>query len=335
MQKLVTLILLLLFVCACQKKKLAEPVVQRSDNYVQPASQDEIDTTQSYISPSDVLNNHSEFDREKFHAQVIQYRGVRNLFYTISFSQSMNNTITVIIEYLHGTSENGDSVSTASRILVYAKNALVYRKAFPLEFSNTIQFSAFRTFNHVVYTVSPTKAIVYYWLEVLRKNGAAEKEYQAVCIDNEGITNELSGDLNRIGGNYASIRFLNETRLKAKVPPTLRYPYLFIDLIFSIDWKTCNASLDIPVDTIFSVSDQPSRFFNSKIKLYTTPNRLSAFRETNFRRLTQAQMQRIFVPSFFNTINIRRDMVFVEFNRTTSGWIDYDTMLFEEIISEK
>ena len=335
MQKFVIIILLLLLVCSCQKKKPTENVVQRSDNYVQPASQDEIDTTQSYISPSDALNDRSVFDGEKFQPQQIRYRGLRNLFYTISFSQAMNNELTVVIEYLQGTSENGDSVSTASRILVYSKNELVYRKAFPLEFSNTVQISASRTFSHVVYTVSPTKAIIYYWLEILRKTDKAEKEYHAVCIDNEGVANEIFGDLNRIGGNYTSIRFLNETRLKAKVPPTIRYPSLFVDLIFSIDWKACTAALDIPVDTIFSVADHPSRFFNSKIKLHTTPNRSAPFRETNFRRLTQAEMQRIFVPSFFNSNDIERDLVFIQFNRTTSGWIDYPTMVFEEIISEK
>jgi len=321
--------------CSCQKKKPAEPVVQRSENYVQPTSQDEIDTTQSYLSPSDALNDHSIFDQEKFQPQQVRYRGLRKIFYEVSSSQVMNNNLTVITEYIPGTTESGDSVSTASRILVYSKNELVYRKAFSLEFSKTIFFSASRAFNHIVYTVTPTKAIIYYWLEVRRNNEPGEREYHAVCVDNEGVANELSGDINHIGNNYESIRFLNETRLKAKVPPNSRYPYLFVDLIFSIDWKTCTASLDVPVDTVFSVSDQPSRFFNSKLKLYKTPIHSSSFRETNFKRLTQGQMLRIFVPSFFNVVDIDRDFVYIEFNRTTSGWIDYRTMMFEEIVSEK
>lgn len=335
MSRSIPLLLLLLFICSCQKKKVVEPVVQRTDNYVQPASQDEIDTTQSYISPSDAFNDHAVFEKDMFQPQRIRYRGVRNLFYTVSSSQAMNNNLTIVTEYLQGTNDRGDSISTASRILVYAKNELVYRKAFPIEFSNAVHLSSSCTFNNVVFTVSSTKAIIYYWLEILRKNDPAEKEYHGICIDNEGIVNELSGDLNRVGGNHSSIRFLNETRLKAKVPPTSRYPYLAIDLIFSIDWKICSATLEVPVDTIFSVSEQPSRFFNSKIRLHTGSNRLSSSRETNFKRLTQGQMRRIFVPSFFNNDQIERDMVFVEFNRTTAGWIDYNTMLFEELITEK
>jgi hypothetical protein len=334
MQKPVTLVLLLLFFCSCQRKKPVENTVQRTDNYVQPASQDEIDTTQSYISPSDALNDQSPFDPEKFAPQLIRYRGLRKISYEMTSTQAMNNKLTVVVEYLHGTNDGGDSISTASRILLYAKDVLVYRKAFIIEFSSPLQFSASRTFDHIVYTVSPTKAIIYYWLEVLWESGTPKIEYHGICVDNEGVTNELSGDLTKIGSGYASIRFLNETRLKARVPPGARYPYLNIDLIYTIDWKLCNAVLDVPVDTIFSVAEQPSRFFNSRIKLNNSPDRGASFRETNFKKLTQGQMRRIFVPSLFDTGSIKRDHLFIEFNRTTSGWIDYDSMLFEEIISE-
>ncbi|MFA6455369.1 MAG: hypothetical protein WCW40_01005 [Bacteroidota bacterium] len=332
MTKPVFLLIVLLACSSCQKKKTAEQNLQQSDNYVPPAAESETDTTQSYLSPSDAFSDRSQFSDANFQTVQVKFRGTRNISYHVS--QSDKAPLTIIAEYLHGAWSGGDTVSTATRILLYSENELIYRKAFPLDFGDAMNFSSVRKFDYTVLTVSPTKAIVYYWFNMLRNDGTAVKEYHAVSVDREGISNELSGDIVRIGNSYETVRFLNENRLKAKVSPNLRYPYLTIDMIFTIDWKSCTAAMDVPVDTIFTVSDQPVRYFNSKIKLYTSPDRNTPFREMNFRRLTQAKMQRTFIPSLFDAASLQRDRVFIEFTKSTAGWIDYETMLFEEIISE-
>ena len=328
-----TVLALIIVLSSCQKKERNESVPQRSENFVPATSLMEIDTSQTYISPSDALSDRSPFEQENFQTKKINYRGERTIYYHSSTSQGKNDNIITVVEYLSGTKVNGDTISTASRILVYADNELAYRKAFPIEFSGTVNFYSVRKFNHALLRVTATKALIYFWLEIDR-NGSIENDYHAISVDTEGIVNELSGNINHVGSNFETIRFLNENRMRARVQPSSRYPNLKIDLIFSMDWKLCTATLDVPIDTIFTVSEQPSRYFNNKIKLYAATNQRSAFKETNFRRLTQAQMQRVFIPSYFNPNEIKRDFVFIEFNRTTRGWIDYDTMVFEEIISE-
>lgn len=332
MLKTLSLVLLLLMVSSCQKKRSIEPGVQRTDNYIPPVSEAEIDTTQAFISPTDALSDRSNLSDANFQTNQIRFRGTRNIDYHIS--QSGKNNLSIVVEYLNGAWKNGDTVTTATRILLYADNILHYRKAFPLEFADAVNFSAVRKFGSTILTVNPSKSILYYWFDMVHGDGSVQKEYHAVSVDKEGITNELTGDFIRIGESYETVRFLNENRLKAKVPPNPRYPYMSVDLIFSIDWKMCTAELEVPVDTVFLVSDQPSRYFNSRIKLYSAPQRTASFQETRFPRLTQAQMQRVFAPSLFDLKNISRDHLYIEFNRTTKGWIDYETMKFEEIISE-
>lgn len=332
MTRFVIVICFLVLLSSCQKKKVSEPPVQRMDNYVPPASDADIDTTQAYLSPSDPLSDRSSFTASNFQSTQIKFRGTRNILYHISMADAVAPV--VVVEYLNGAWTNGDTISTATRILVYSGSELLYRKAFPIEFSDAVSFASVRKFDHSILTVNQNKFIIYYWFEIIRPDGYLSKEYHAVSVDNNGITNELAGDVIRIGGNFASVRFLNENRLKAKVRPHGRYPDLTIDLHFSIDWNTCTSVLDVPVDTIFIVSDQPSRYFSNKIKLFSTPEPSAVFRETNFRRLTQAQMQRAYVPSFFDSSAVKRDRLFIEFNKSTKGWIDHETMVFEEIIAE-
>lgn len=324
---------LMLGLSSCQKKKAAEPAPQRVDNYVPPATESDLDTTQAYTSPSDQLSDRSTFTASHFQSAKASYRGSRNIRYQISMGSGTAPVL--VVEYLDGAWTNGDSTSTVSRILVYAGSELVYRKAFPLEFTGSVNFSRVRKLDHTVLTVTKSKSILYYWFEIVEPDGAMGKEYHAVAVDNDGLTNELTGDLTRIGGSYRTVRFLNENRLKAKVAPGPRYPNLAVDLLLTIDWTSCTSTLDVPVDTVFSVSDQPSRFFSNRIKLYPSPTAPASAKETNFRKLTQAQMQRAYIPSFFDSTQIERDRLFIEFNRTTSGWIDHGTIVFEEIQSER
>ncbi|MBP6671842.1 MAG: hypothetical protein KA247_01775 [Bacteroidetes bacterium] len=325
------LILVLLF-SSCQKKKADLPNVQRVDNYVPPASEAEIDVTQSYISPSDALSDRSSFAAANFQKDRVKYRGMRNIYYLIS--QQPRSPLMIVVEYLGGVRADGDTLSTATRMLLYSDNTLLYRKAYPVDFSDAATFSTARTFDHTIVSVSSSKSILYYWFTIENADGSLSTEYHAVAVDKDGVTNELSGDLTRIGSSIATVRFLNENRLKAKVVPNSRYQHLSVDILFTIDWKTCSAVMDVPIDTVFSVSEQPLRYFSSKIKLFSQPENASSFRETNFRRLTQAQMQRVFIPSLFDTNSISRDRLFIQFNKNTSGWIDHETMKFEEIISE-
>lgn len=327
-----SVLIIVLLLSSCQKKKADVPNVQRMDNYVPPASEAEIDISQSYISPSDALSDRSPFAEENFRQNQIKYRGMRNVFYHISRQQ--RSPLVIVVEYLGGIRAEGDTLSTATRMLLYLDNMLLYRKAFPADFSDAATFSSARRFDHTILSVTPSKSILYYWFTITNTDGSVSMEYHAVAIDQNGITNELSGDLTRIGGSVASVRFLNENRLKAKIVPNARYQNLSVDIFYTIDWQTCTAMMDVPIDTVFSVSEQPTRFFSNKIRLFTVPETSSPFRETNFRRLTQAQMQRVFVPSLFDTNSIGRDRLFIQFNKNTSGWIDHETMKFEEIISE-
>lgn len=331
-QRLIIFSLLLLVFTSCQKKKEAEQVIQRTDGYVPAASSSDIDTTQAYLSPTDRFSDRSPLNAGEFQNRTLNFRGKRGITYSLMPLETEN--LIVVQEYMNGIRSGGDSAATATRVLLYADSVLLYRKAFPLEFSDAVRFASVRKFEFHYIPVTKAKGILYYWFDISREDGTNEQEYHAVSVDREGITNELSGDFSRIGREYASIRFQNDYRLKAKVRPGEQYASLSIDLIFTIDWKLCTAALEIPEDTIFIVSDQPTRFFNSRIKLYVSPEPRSSFRETRFRRLTEAKILRMFVPSYFDNSQRRRDRLFIEFNRTTSGWIDDETMRFEEILAE-
>ncbi|MFZ4621134.1 MAG: hypothetical protein ACOYNS_11290 [Bacteroidota bacterium] len=326
------LILLLLFCSSCQKKKAAEPSVQREEHYVPPATEEEIDVSQTYLSPSDGLSDRSAFIPSVFEKKELKYRGSRNIYYIVS--RPKNSSVTLVVEYLSGRFANGDTVSTATRLLLFSDDVLVYRKAFQIQFDGPSNFSSVRKFDHSLMNISAARSILFYWNENVSEDGMSVKEYAAAAVDKDGLTNELSGDISRIGGSVTTVRFLNENRLKAKIAPNHRYLSLSVEVFYTVDWQAYTAVMDVPVDTIFSVSEQPSHFFSSKIKLFAQPQTNSAFRETNFRRLTQAQMQRLFVPSLFDTNSISRDHLFIQFNKSTSGWIDFETMKFEEIISE-
>lgn len=328
-------ILLLLYCSSCDKKRTPEIIIQRSDNYVQPSSREKIETSEAYISPSDAFSDRSMFDTANFKPANVNYHGTRNIFYHIITPPSKTKDILIVVEYLTGYLRSGDTTSTASRILVYVKKELAYRKAFPIEFTGPVNFSQIQKFDYTVFNVTLSKSIIYYWFNVIRTVRIIERKYQAVCVDKEGIVNEFSGDLTRIGQYFNSIRFINKYLLTAKVAPHVRYPSLTIDVAFSVDWNTCTAMLDVPVDTVFTVSAQPSRSFNRKLRLFSSPVDSSQFRETNFRQLTQAQLQRIFVPSFFTSDAIDRDRLFIDFNRTTKGWIDHETMISEGIVLKK
>jgi len=328
----------ILFLCAfllvsCQKKKPAEQDVQKVDNFIPSASETDIDTTQAYISPSDASSDRAPYSSDRFLPTRITYRGTRSVFY-IESVPTQQSPLRIVTEYMEGKWGDNDTVSSATRVLVYNNGLLVYRKAFPLSFATVTAFARVRKFDHVVLPVNASKSILYYWLDVVDAGGTVTREYHAVSSDAEGITNELSGDLTRIEGHFATLRFLNDERVKAKVPPGPRYPSLTVDLLFTIDWNACTAVLDVPVDTVFNISEQPSRFFSNKIRLFAGTEPGAPSTETNFRRLTQGAMRRAFVPSLFDTNSISRDRVFVEFNARTKGWIDHRTMLFEELALE-
>lgn len=327
------LLLCALLLTSCQKKKSAEQDVKQVDNFVPSASETDIDTTQAYLSPSDALNDRAPYASDQFLPTRITFRGTRSVFYQESVP-TQQSPLRIVTEYMEGKWGDNDTISTVTRVLVYNNGLLVYRKAFPLSFATVTAFSQVRKFDHVILPVNEKKSILYYWLDIVDASGVVTQEYHAVSSDAEGITNELSGDLSRIAGHYATVRFLNENRVKAKVPPGPHYPALTVDLIFTIDWNACTAILDVPNDTVFIVSEQPTRFFSNKIRLFAGTEPGSSSTETNFRRLTQGTMRRAFVPSLFDTNSIGRDHLFVEFNTRMKGWIDHRTMVFEEVALE-
>ncbi|NUN68641.1 MAG: hypothetical protein HUU02_02915 [Bacteroidetes bacterium] len=330
-----TLILSLcaLLLVSCQKRKPVDQDVQKVDNFIPSASEKDIDTTQAYLSPSDALSDRAAYVSDQFLPTRITYRGTRSVFYLESVPTEQI-PLRIVSEYMEGKWGDNDTVSSVTRLLVYNNGLLVYRKAFPLSFATVTAFAQVRKFDHVVLPVNGKKSILYYWLDAVDAAGTVRREYHAVSSDADGITNELTGDLTRIDSHFASIRFLNEDRVKAKVPPGPRYPSLTVDLLFTIDWNACTALLDVPVDTVFSISEQPTRYFSNRIRLFTGTDPGSASAETNFRRLTQGTMRRAFIPSLFDSSSITRDRVYVEFNARTKGWIDHRTMMFEELVME-
>lgn len=100
----------------------------------------------------------------------------------------------------------------------------------------------------------------------------------------------------------------------------------------TVSYSITSRSLKNQRDTIFSVTNFSDRFFGSITTLFAQPTGTSVFREMNLRRSTWAQMVRMFAPSLFAGENINRDRIFMQFNNTNRGWIDYKTMVGEEII---
>ena len=323
---------LFIVICAlaftsCQKKKSAEVSPAPVAKPVVPVTED---TLQTYISPADRFDDRSEFAAENFDPTPVRYRGDRTVHYKIA--PLGNGAVTMVLEYISGSFAFGDSVSTVTRLLLYSQNQLVYRKAFPPEFAGTSSFASVRSFDHQLLKAGTTKAILYYWLTVTGADGIGRKEYHAVAMDQQGVTNELTGDLTRIAGNLSAIRFQGENRLLTRIPPHRRYHKITVDAAFTIDWTTCTATMDVPADSSFPVSDQPLHFFNAKTKLFSSTKEGAASRETIFKELTSAQIQRAFVPSLFDSSSVSRDRLFIHYSKALSGWIDPKTMTAEEIL---
>lgn len=271
------------------------------------------------------------------------------MLYSVTSRQLKNlrDTITLVVEYLGGSieypgAEGKKTVSdtrTMTRMLFYLNNTLSFRKAFPVEVYGGAYFSIVRTFDKTFFDASPTKTIVYFWTDETKygenygKN--SRREYQAVGVDKDGIIYDLTGYFHRVSDNLDAVRFLSEDRVSASVVPDQRYRNVAVDVIITVDWKTSTTSLEVPRDTIFSVTNSPDRFFGSKTILFTQPTGTSVFKELNLRRLTRAQMVKMFAPSLFADENINRDRIFVQFNNTNKGWIDYKTMVGEEIVVER
>lgn len=336
-------------ISSCTKKKPDDSIIQQKTSAYQPATEIPLDTSGAYFSPTDLFRDNSQFDRGSFQSRQIQYNGERSILYSIT-SRALKNqrdTITLVAEYLAGkveyTGTGGgkivDDTRTMTRILFYLNNTLSYRKAFPVELYDRAYFPVVRTFDKTFFDASPTKTIVYFWTDETGYGGNYEKidrrEYQAVGVDKDGIIYDLTGYFHNVSDNLDAVRFLGEDRVSASVVPDQRYRNVAVDVIIMVDWKTSTTSLEVPRDTIFSVTNSPDRFFGSKTTLFAQPTGNSVFKEMNLRRSTRAQMARMFAPSLFASENINRDRIFVQFNSTNKGWIDYKTMVGEEIIAER
>ncbi len=318
------IIVLLIGVSSCQKKKQADHAQKNDDRYVPSVSSD---TVQSYLSPSDTLSDRSRFNENHFRADQIDYRGKRKYSYIIS--RSSDHPLTVVVEYLHGA--GSDTASTAVRLLIYADELLLYRKAFPPVFSEGNRFGAVTLCDHIVLNFDRTKSIVYYWLSRSGSATSADKEFHAVAVDPEGISSELSGTLTLLGSAAASGRFVSESQLAVPSPPHTRYRDLKIIHDVSIDWKECSAFIVNPSDTIYNVSLQSPRMFPAGQKLFAAPHRNASVRTAGRRTPLQGVIRKAFVPSMF-VDDAGRDMLYVEFQNNTAGWIDAEAMMKEEIL---
>ncbi len=334
---------------SCIKKKPDDSVIQQKTSDYQPATEIPLDTAGAYISPTDLFRDNSQFDRSSFFSKQIKYFGNRTVNYSLT-SRSLKNkrdTITLVVEYLGGKVEYAgggagkvvEDARTMTRLLFYLNNTLSFRKAFPVEVYDGAYFPVVRSFDKTFFDASPTKTIVYFWTDETGYGNDFEKinrrEYQAVGVDKDGIIYDLTGYFHRVSDNLDAVRFLSEDRVSASVVPDLRYRNVAVDVIITVDWKTSTTSLEVPRDTIFSVTNSPDRFFGSKTTLFAQPTGTSVFKELNLRRSTRAQMVRMFTPSLFASESINRDRIFVQFNSTNKGWIDYKTMVGEEIIAER
>lgn len=350
MQKIAFLFSILVFLLSsCTKKKPDDSVIRQRTTDYQPTTVIPLDTSGAYISPTDLFRDNSQFDRGSFQSRHIQYHGERSILYSIT-SRALKNqrdTITLVVEYLGGKVEYAgtgggkivEDARTMTRLLFYLNNTLSFRKAFPVEVYNGAYFPAVRSFDKTFFDASPTKTIVYFWTDETGYGTNYEKinrrEYRAVGVDKDGIIYDLTGYFHHVSDNLDAVRFLSEDRVSASVVPDQRYRNIAVDVIITVDWETSTTSLEVPRDTIFVVTNTPDRFFGSKTTLFKQPTGTSVFKELNLRRSTRAQLVRMFAPSLFASESIDRDRIFVQFNNINKGWIDYKTMVGEEIIAEQ
>ncbi|MEW5799438.1 MAG: hypothetical protein AB1728_10595 [Bacteroidota bacterium] len=350
MQKIAFLFSILAFLLSfCTKKKPDDSVIEQKTTAYQPATEISPDTSGAYISQTDLFRDNSQFERSFFFSKQIKYHGNRTVSYSIA-SRSLKNqrdTITLVVEYLGGKIEYSgagggkivEDARTMTRLLFYLNNTLSFRKAFPVEVYDGAYFSVIRSFDKTFFDASPTKTIVYFWTDETGYGVNYEKinrrEYQAVGVDKDGIIYDLTGYFHHVSDNLDAVRFLSEDRVSASVVPDQRYRNIAVDVIITVDWKTSTTSLEVPRDTIFVVTNTPDRFFGSKTTLFKQPTGTSVFKELNLRRSTRAQLVRMFTPSLFDSENLSRDRIFVQFNSINKGWIDYSTMVGEEIIAEQ
>lgn len=346
-QLILTATIAVILFSSCTKKKTDDSVIEQKTSAYQPASEVPLDTSGAYISPTDLFRDNSQFDRGAFQLRQIQYHGARTILYSIT-SRALKNqrdTITLVVEYLGGkveyTGSGGgkivDDTRTMTRILFYLNNTLSFRKAFPVELYDRSYFPVVRTFDKTFFDASPTKTIVYFWTDETgygaNDGKINRREYQAVGVDTDGIIYDLTGYFHHVSDNLDAVRFLSEDRVSASVVPDQRYRNVAIDVIIAVDWETSTTSLEVPRDTIFTITNTPDRFFGSRTTLFAQPTGNSVFKELNLRRSTRAQMAKMFAPSLFAADNIDRDRIFVQFSSTNKGWIDYRTMVGEEIIA--
>lgn len=348
-KKYIGVIILFLFLSSCSKKKEEARPLQQSMSQYQPSTEIEQEASGAYISPTDFFRDNSLFEPSLFDGAVVQYKGERKAQYVLSARplKSGNDTIILVIEYVSGkikyTRSDGrlivEDTSTVSRLLIYLNNALYFRKAFPVAVYDSLLFPSVRLLNKAYFDAAPTKSIVYYWTDEIpygeNYGNNLKREYHAVGVDKEGVVYDLTGYFHRVSDNLDAVRFLSEDRVAASVTPTSRYRNLAVDVMITIDWETSTTSLEIPRDTIFSVSGKPERYFTRTLKLYAEPTALSAFTEMRLRTTTKAQALQLFAPSIVANENIGRDRLFVQFSPTNKGWVDYETMVYEEIIAEK
>lgn len=343
------LFVVVLILSSCTRKKADDSVIEQKTSAYQPATDILFDTSGAYTSPTDLFRDNSQFERSSFFSKQIKYFGGRTVSYSITSRPLKNqrDTITLVVEYLGGKVEYAgggtgkvvENARTMTRLLFYLNNTLSFRKAFPVEVYDGAYFPVVRSFDKTFFDASPTKTIVYFWTDETGYGNEYEKinrrEYQAVGVDKDGIMYDLVGYFHHVSDNLEAVRFLSEDRVSASVVPDPRYRNVALDVIITVDWKTSTTSLEVPHDTVFPVTNTPDRFFGSKTTLLAQPTGKSVFKELNLRRSTRAQLVRMFAPSLFDSGNIRRDRLFVQFNTANKGWIDNTTMIGEEIVVDR
>ena len=344
-------IILIVFLAfsSCNKKKEEERSVQQTFSNYQPSTEFTSDTHGAYFSPTDLFRDNSSFASSLFQTAIVNYKGNRTVGYSTSshILRSGSDTLTLVVENLRGKIKylrtEGNTIiedtSTVSRLLFYLNGTLYFRKAFPVTLYDSVYFPTIRLFNKVYFDAAPTKTIVYFWTDEIpygeNYNSNFRRDYWAVGVDKEGVVYDLTGYFRRVSDNLDAVHFLGEDRVAASVVPDSRYRNLSIDVIINIDWMASATSLEFPSDTLFTVSGMPERYFTRTLKLYSQPASFSSFKEVRLKRATKARVLQLFAPSVLNKENITRDRLLVQFTGKNKGWVDYDTMVFEEIIAEK
>jgi hypothetical protein len=342
-------IILFLAFSSCSKKKEEVRPLQQTYTHYEPSTKTELDTTGAYISPTDFFRDNSLFETPLFNNATVTYMGERNVRYTLFVHplKSGSDTITLVAEHLSGkikyTRADGsisiEDTSSVSRLLFYLNGILYFRKAFPVVLDEAEFFPTVRLFYKTYFDAAPTKTIIYYWTDEIpygaNYNNNLRREYHAVGVDKEGVVYDLTGYFHRVSDNLDAVRFLSEDRVAASVVPNSQYRNLAIDVVINIDWETSTTSLEFPRDTIFSVFGKPDRYFTRTLKLYAEPTSASVLKEVKLRTATKAQVLQLFAPSVLGKEYIGRDRLFVQFSAANKGWVDYETMVYEEIIAEK